>query len=306
MDQDQADKMLRACIENGINYFDNAEAYQNGNCEISMGRAIKNNSFKREDLVISTKIYFGTGGWGPNAHGLSKKHIIEGIYASLNRLQLDYVDLIFAHRPDIETNMEEVVRGFNFLIKKGKALYWGTSEWNSQQITEAHAIAQKLKLVGPCIEQPQYNLFKRIKVEKDYLPIIKNFGLGITVWGALDNGILTGKYNDSIPLGSRLNDSNWGKLILRKFNTDCGKIKVDKVKKLSKIANKLGRSTGQLSLAWCLSNPSVSSVIMGASNTEQLLENLKSIDLIERLTPDIISEIEDTFQSKPAIDPIFR
>ncbi|KXN71716.1 Aldo/keto reductase [Conidiobolus coronatus NRRL 28638] len=306
-DQDLFDKLMKRAFEAGINFFDNAEYYTHGYSEEIMGKAIKNNNFKREDLVISTKIFFGTGGWGPNANGLSKKHLIEGLNASLKRLQLDYVDLVFAHRPDPETPMEEIVRGFNHLINQGKAFYWGTSEWSAQQLTEAHTIAARLGLEGPIMEQPQYNLFEREKLEKEYLPIFENFGLGTTCWSPLAFGVLTGKYNDGIPEGSRF-DAKEGilKTIADMLQTPDGKAKLEKVRKLAPIADKLGCSLAQLSLAWCTLNPNVSTIIFGASKLEQLENNLKALEYVEKLTPEVIEEIEKIFQTKPTPVQNFR
>ncbi|KXN71718.1 voltage-dependent potassium channel, beta subunit [Conidiobolus coronatus NRRL 28638] len=300
-DQDLFDKLMKVAFEGGINFFDNAEYYALGKSEEMMGKAIKNNNFKREDLVISTKIFFGTGGWGPNATGLSKKHLVEGLNASLKRLQLDYVDLVFAHRPDPQVPMEEVVRGFNHLIRQGKAFYWGTSEWSAQQLTEAHTVATRLGLEGPVMEQPEYNLFAREKLEKEYLPIFENFGLGTTTWSPLAWGILTGKYNDSIPEDSRFNIGHGiAKLQAERFNNPESKAKIEKVRKLAPIAEKLGCTLAQLSLAWCTVNPNVSTVITGASKIEQLEDNIKSLDVADKLTPEILAEIDDIFQSKPA------
>jgi voltage-dependent potassium channel beta subunit len=299
--------LMKRAFEAGINFFDNAEYYAHGLSEEVMGKAIKNNNFKREDLVISTKIFVGTGGWGPNAKGLSKKHLIEGLNASLRRLNLDYVDLVFAHRPDPEVPMEEIVRVFNHLINQGKAFYWGTSEWSAQQITEAHVIAQRLGLEAPVMEQPQYNLFEREKIEKDYLPIFENFGLGTTIWSPLAFGVLTGKYNNGIPEGSRF-DAKEGmyKDIGNMFQTPDGKAKIEKVRKLAPIANKLGCSLAQLSLAWCALNPNVSTIIFGATKIEQLESNLKALDHVGKLTPEVIEEIEEIFQTKPTPIQNFR
>ncbi|KXN71717.1 Aldo/keto reductase [Conidiobolus coronatus NRRL 28638] len=307
VDQDLFDRLMKMAYDAGINFFDNAEYYSLGLSETVMGKAIKNNNFKREDLVISTKIFFGTGGWGPNANGLSKKHLIEGLNASLKRLQLDYVDLVFAHRPDPETPMEEIVRGFNHLIDQGKAFYWGTSEWTPQQLTEAHTVAARLGLEGPTMEQPEYNLFQRQKLEKDYLPLFENFGLGTTIWSPLAFGILTGKYNDGIPEGSRF-DSNHPFVVgfLKVFNGPDGKAKIEKVRKFSKIAERLGATPAQLSIAWCAKNSNVSTILFGASKVAQMEDNLKSLNYIDKLTPEIMDEIDEIFQTKPTPAQNFR
>jgi voltage-dependent potassium channel beta subunit len=292
---------MRIAFENGINFFDNAETYSAGLSEEVMGRSIKNNSFKREDLVISTKLYFGYGGWGPNATGLSKKHLVEGLNASLKRLQLDYVDLVFAHRPDPQVPMEEIVCGFNHLINQGKAFYWGTSEWSAQEITEAHAVAQRLGLEGPVMEQPEYNIFTREKVEKEYLPIFENFGLGTTTWCPLASGVLTGKYTNGIPKDSRFHQAKGiDKIHFDWYDNEVGRDRIKKVPMLAPIADKLGCTLPQLALAWCISNPKVSSVIAGFSKVAQLEENLKCIEFISKLTPEIMHEIDQIFDSKPA------
>jgi voltage-dependent potassium channel beta subunit len=294
---------MKMAYEAGINLFDTAEVYSLGLSEILLGKAIKNNDFKREDLVISTKIFWGTGGSGPNANGLSKKHLIEGLNASLKRLQLDYVDLVFAHRPDPETPMEEVVRGFNHLINQGKAFYWGTSEWSAQQLTEAHAVAARLGIEGPVMEQPEYNLFERKKLENEYLPLFENFGLGTTTWSPLAYGILTGKYNEGIPEGSRMTSSHPSAgFFIGRINSPEGEIKIEKARKFTKIAKKLGGTPAQISLAWCIKNSNVSSIITGASKVEQMEDNLKSLEFVDKLTPEVMEEIEEIFQTKP--DPV--
>jgi voltage-dependent potassium channel beta subunit len=291
---------MKTAFDNGINFFDNAEEYSDGKSELAMGQSIINNKFKREDIVVSTKIFWGAEGNGPNVNGLSKKHLIEGLNASLKRLQLSYVDLVFAHRPDTETSMEEIVRGFNHLINQGKAFYWGTSEWSAQQITEAHAIAQKLGLEGPVMEQPEYNLFTREKVEKEYLPIYENFGLGTTIWSPLYSGVLTGKYNDGIKSGTRLgSDDYWGKTLSESLNSQKGQIQLEKVRKFAALAEKLGCTAAQLAIAWCINNHNVSTAILGASKVEQLESNIKSLEIIDKLKPEILNEIEDIFKTKP-------
>ncbi|KXN66300.1 Aldo/keto reductase [Conidiobolus coronatus NRRL 28638] len=318
VDQDLFDRIMKTAFENGVNFFDNAEIYGMGQSEVVMGKSIKNNNFKREDIVVSTKIFAGTGGWGPNARGLSKKHLIEGINASLKRLDLDYVDLVYAHRPDPEVPMEEIVRAFNFIINQGKAFYWGTSEWSAQQITEAHVVAQRLGLEGPVMEQPQYNIFEREKVEKEYLPIYENFGLGTTTWSPLAFGVLTGKYIDGIPEGSRFDGAKGiSKIHYDWFDNPEGREKIQKVRKLVPVAEKIGCTIAQLSLAWCIKNTNlcctlaqlsiawciknhnVSTTMIGASKIEQLEDNLKSLQFVDKLTPEILEEIDEIVQTKP-------
>ncbi|KAG0271148.1 hypothetical protein BGZ95_001092 [Linnemannia exigua] len=301
-----AQKCMKTAFDLGINFFDTAEVYAGGQCEIDMGVAIRKFGWSRSDLVISTKLFWG--GKGRNERGLSRKHIIEGTDASLKRLQLDYVDLLYAHRPDPDTPMEEIVRAFNHVINQGKAFYWGTSEWSAQQITEAHAVAQKLNLIAPLMEQPQYNMFHRDRVEKEYLPLFKNYKMGATIWSPLASGLLSGKYNEGIPSDSRLalQDNAVMKRLRDALDTDDGRVKITKVKKLAQIAKQLDCSTSQLALAWCLKNPNISSVITGASKPSQIEENVKALQIVPLLTEEIMTSLEDVLANKPALDYNFR
>lgn len=271
-----------------------------------LGNIIKRAGWKRSDLVIATKLFWG--GAGPNDRGLSRKHLVEGIKASLKRLQMDYVDLIFAHRPDPKTPMEEIVRGFNWMIDQGLAFYWGTSEWSAEQISDAWAIADRLGLVGPAMEQPQYNMFCRERVEKEYAPLYEKRGLGTTIWSPLAGGLLTGKYNNGIPEGSRL--SLQGNAIMKRqrdaLDTPEGREKIAKVKDLSLIATELGCSVSQLALAWCLKNPRVSTVITGASKVEQLVENVKAFAVAQKLDQATMKRIEDILKNRPEMDVDYR
>lgn len=294
VDVEQAKKLMTICKDAGVNFFDNAEVYASGKAEEVMGQAIKEMGWKRSDVVLSTKIFWG--GSGPNDKGLSRKHIVEGTKAALKRFQLDYVDLIFCHRPDVQTPIEETVRAMNFVIEQGWAFYWGTSEWTAQQITEAWECANKLGLIGPAMEQPQYNLFEREKVEKDYLPLYKRFGTGLTTWSPLASGVLSGKYSkDNVPEGSRLALEAY-KGLKEKSLVDQTLEKVDKLKP---IAEKLGATLAQLGLAWCVANEHCSTVIMGATKEHQLEDNIKAIEVVKKLTPEIMQEIDDIVQSKP-------
>ncbi len=290
---------LKTAYNNGVNFFDTAEGYGDGKSETIIGRSIKKAGWKRSDLVLATKIFWG--GSGPNDKGLSRKHIIEGTDASLKRLQTDYVDLIYCHRPDLETPIEETVWAMNHIINQGKALYWGTSEWSAIQVLEACHIARREHLFLPTMEQPEYHMFHRQKVEKDFLPLYEEFGLGTTIYSPLWAGFLTGKYIDGIPENSRvtLKNHQWRKDV---FFSEDGMKKMDKVKKLSKIAKELNVSMGNLALAWVIKNPHVSSAITGASKPEQLIENLQALDVMEKITNEILSEIEEILDNKPAAD----
>src|SRR4030066_89472 len=294
--EDVAVECMSAAYESGVNFFDNAESYSRGNGEVVMGNVIKKAGWKRSDLVISTKLFWG--GRNPNQTGLSRKHIIEGARASLSRLRMDYVDLIFCHRPDIYTPIEETVRAMNFLIDQGLAFYWGTSEWTAAQIMEAYSIARQYDLIPPTMEQPEYNMFTRDKVEREYTHLYKEIGLGTTIWSPLASGLLTGKYNSGIPKGTRvtLDGYEW---LLQDFKTEEAKQNIEKVKQLLPIAEELGASLAQMAIAWCLKNPHVSTVITGASKPQQVSENMKALDFVEKLTPDVIERIETILGNKP-------
>jgi voltage-dependent potassium channel beta subunit len=295
-DVDLAYKLMVQAYDDGINFFDNAEAYANGEAELIMGKVIMKAGWKRSDLVISTKIFWG--GKGPNDSGLSRKHILEGTDAALKRLQMDYVDLIFCHRPDISTPIEESVRAMNHIINQGKALYWGTSEWNARQIMEAYQIARREHLIPPLMEQPEYNMFNREKVEAEYVHLYKEIGLGTTIWSPLASGLLTGKYDQGIPDGTRatLEDYSWLK---PRFEDQEALTRIEKVIQMKPIAEELGCTMAQLALAWCLKNPDVSTVITGASKVNQIKENVKSIDFVSKLTHDVMERVEGILDNKP-------
>lgn len=280
LDLNGAKKCIRFAFENGVNFFDNAEAYATGASELLMGEVLKD--YRREDLVISTKIFWG--GQGPNDTGLSWKHLVEGTKNSLRRLQLDYVDLLFCHRPDPNTPIEETVRAMDTIIRAGYAFYWGTSEWSASDIEKAHTIAKEIHAIPPTMEQPEYNLFKRERVEKEYKPLYKKYGMGTTIWSPLDSGILTGKYNNGIPEGSRLESHEE---LRRRLTPE----KISKVKKLEVIAKDLGCTVAQLALAWCLKNPDVSTVITGATRVMQVHENLQACEIKSLLTKEVMDRI---------------
>jgi voltage-dependent potassium channel beta subunit len=303
VDEDITLKCMTAAYEAGVNFFDNAEAYGSGNAEVVMGNVIKKAGWKRSDLVISTKIFWG--GDGPNDSGLSWKHIIEGTDQALRRLQMDYVDLIFCHRPDIETPIEETVRAMNQVIVQGKAFYWGTSEWNADQIMEAYAIARREHLVPPSMEQPEYNMFNRQRIEREYIRLYKEIGLGTTIWSPLASGLLTGKYNQGIPQGTRFSLEGYDWLRERLESAE-GQQKIEKVRQLSKIADEIGCTMAQMAIAWCLKNPHVSTVITGASRPEQVDENMKVLDVADSLDDEIMQRIENILDNKPKPLPNFR
>ncbi|CAM6100164.1 unnamed protein product [Calypogeia fissa] len=301
LDVKDAKGILARCRESGVNFFDNAEVYANGRAEEIMGQAIKELGWKRSDLVISTKLFWG--GQGPNDKGLSRKHIVEGVKASLKRLEMDYVDLLYAHRPDTSTPIEETVRAMNWCIDHGYAFYWGTSEWTAQQITEAWDVAHRLDLIGPAMEQPEYNLLAREKVEAEYLPLYKNYGVGLTTWSPLASGVLSGKYGkNNIPPNSRFSLDNYKNLAQRSLVDEV----LNKVDALKPIAQELGVSLAQLAIAWCASNPNVSCVITGATKEAQVIENMKSLEVLPKLTPDVMEKIESIVQSKPKIVDQYR
>jgi voltage-dependent potassium channel beta subunit len=284
--EDVARECMTAAYELGVNFFDNAEGYAGGNAETVMGNVIKQEGWRREGLVISTKIFWG--GSGPNDTGLSHKHIIEGTNSALRRLQLDYVDLLFCHRPDPNTPIEETVRALDIVIKQGKALYWGTSEWSAAEIALADGIARRYGLTPPTMEQPQYNMFHRQRFEEEYATLYRDLGYGTTIWSPLSSGLLTGKYNDGIPADSRaaLKGYEW---LQRGITPE----RIEKVKRLVPIAGDLGCTMAQLALAWCLKNPNVSTVITGASRAAQVGENLKALDVLPKLTDEVMSAIAE-------------
>jgi voltage-dependent potassium channel beta subunit len=292
-----ADELMGIAYDNGINFFDNSEAYAGGESEKMMGRILKMKNWDRSSFTVSSKVFFGLHGKEnkPNQKGLSRKHVMEACDAALQRLQVDYLDLYFCHRPDRNTPVEETVWAMNTLIQQGKILYWGTSEWSGVEIMEAHRVAQEFKLIGPTMEQPQYNLFERYKVEKEFLQVYDFVGLGTTIWSPLASGLLTGKYNNGIPKNSRLALPEMSWLKDRVIADD----KIKKVKSLTDLSKQLGVSMASLSIAWCIKNPHVTTAILGATKKEQLLDNLKSIEVMEKLTPDVLEKIENIMQTKP-------
>ena len=287
--EDVAYACMTEAYEAGVNFFDNAEAYASGKAEEVMGNVIRRAGWKRSDLVISTKLFWG--GKGPNDLGLSRKRIVEGTDRSLSRLQLEYVDLLFCHRPDPATPIEETVRAMNHVMAQGKVLYWGTSEWSADEIAQAASIAEREHLIGPTMEQPQYHMFHRERVEKEYAHLYDDIGLGLTIWSPLASGLLTGKYDHGPVRGTRaeLPGMEW---LREELVGESARPKIEKVKKLAPIADHLGCTRAQLALAWCLKNSRVSSVITGATRREQVKENLGALGVVPRLNSEVMRDID--------------
>jgi len=298
--EETAAECMKVAFDNGVNFFDNAEAYASGRAETVMGNVIRKLGWHRSDLVISTKLFWGGKGpkRGPNDVGLSRKRIIEGTDASLQRLQLDHVDLLYCHRPDPDTPIEETVRAMNHVLNQGKALYWGTSEWSAEDIREAAVIAETNHLIGPLMEQPQYHMFHRDRVEREYAPLYNEIGLGLTIWSPLASGLLTGKYDNGLIPNTRasLPGMEWLK---EELVGASAQPKIDVVKKLKPVAEGLGCTRAQLALAWCLKNPNVSSAITGATRPEQMKENLGALDVLPKLTNGVMREIESLLERAP-------
>ena len=293
---EQSKALMKYAYDNGINFFDNAEIYARGESERVMGRILNKMQWSRDSYTVSSKVFFGDGGKLPTQIGLNRKHVTEACHAALKRLQVDYLDLYFCHRPDKETPIEETVWTMHNLIQQGKILYWGTSEWSAQEIMEAHMIAQKYNLIGPVMEQPQYNMFHRDKVEVEYEQIYKTVGLGTTIWSPLASGLLTGKYNEGMPKDTRFNIEGMDWLRERTITEE----RINKLKQISQVARELGMTTAQLALVWCAVNPNVSSIILGASKIDQLKENLESLQHLHKLTPEVMERLEGILQNKPA------
>ena len=299
IDDKIAEELMGIAYEQGVNFFDNAEVYAAGESEKMMGRVLSKKNWDRTSIVLSSKAYFGWRGKEnkPNQTGLSRKHLTEACHEALQRLQTDYLDLYFCHRPDKKMPIAEVVQTMNTLIQQGKILYWGTSEWSGVEIMEAHRIAEAYRLIGPAMEQPQYNLFERSKVDAEYLEIYKNVGLGTTIWSPLAAGLLTGKYNDGIPEGSRFQMEGFEWLRDRWLMQD----RIKKVQLLGAMAKALKVSTASLSIAWCIKNPNVSTAILGATNKAQLVDNLTAIDTAALLTAEMMEQIENIVETKPKL-----
>jgi len=286
---DVAAELMVKAYDSGVNFFDNAEAYASGQSEIVMGKILHKMGWPHDTFLVSSKVFWGGG--LPNQQGLSRKHVIEACHKALKRLQVEYLDLYFCHRPDPNTPIEETVRAMSDLIHQGKVLYWGTSEWSAQEITQAHAIARECHLVPPTMEQPMYHLFGRHRLEKEYARLFTEYGLGTTTWSPLASGLLTGKHKAGPAEGTRatLKDYAW----LRERMEADAKEKADKIEKLGKIAKDLGLSLAVFAIAWCLKNPHVSTVIIGASKVSQLTENLTAVEAQAKLTPDVMKTVDE-------------
>lgn len=292
-----ADELMGVAYDAGVNFFDNAEGYAEGKSEIVMGKILKDQKWERESFVVSSKVFFGTENKGPNRVGLSRKHVIEACNAALKRLQVDYLDLYFCHRPDKNTPIEETVWAMNTLLQQGKILYWGTSEWSAAELMEAIAIAKQYNLIGPTMEQPQYNLIERNKLENEYLHLFKEHGLGTTIWSPLASGLLSGKYTSGDTQNTRLELKGMDWLKDRVLAEE----KMKKVVELQKLADRMNLPLAKLSIAWCLKNPNVSTVILGASKTAQLKENLTVLEMVPLLTDQVMAEIEEIMGTKPEL-----
>lgn len=298
-DDNTNERLMAQAYDAGVNFFDNAEVYSAGLSEEMMGRVLKKLNWDRSSYVLSSKAYFGWKGVDkkPNQHGLSRKHLMEACHEALERMQVEYLDLYYCHRPDQNVPIEEVVRTMNTLIQQGKIFYWGTSEWSAAEIMEAHMIAKDLGLEGPSVEQPEYNLFNRRKIEVDYDPIFRNVGMGTTIWSPLASGLLTGKYNDGIPEGSRMSLEGYEWLRDKAVVND----KLNRVKSLGAFANELGVSLPTLCIAWCISNPNVTTAILGATKESQLTENLKALDVLPLITAEVKEKIDEIMGTKPVV-----
>ncbi len=292
-----AEELMIKAYDAGINFFDNAEIYARGKSEEVMGNILSKVKWTRSSYMVSSKVFFGFEENKPNQRGLSRKHIIEGCDAALKRLQVDYIDLYYCHRPDKQTPILETVQAMNHLIQQGKILYWGTSEWSAQEILQAHLEAARHHLIPPVMEQPQYNMLERKKMEDDYLHLFKHQGLATTIWSPLASGVLSGKYLFDNPTDTRLSIEGLEWLKERNLTEE----RINKVKAIKKIADDINVSLPVFGIAWCLKNPNVSTVILGASKVPQLEENLKAIDALPLLTSDVMNSVDLVLNNKPVL-----
>lgn len=296
LDAGEAREMMALAYDHGVNFFDNAEIYEQGESERLMGQALHALGWPRDTWCVSSKVFWGGG--RPTQVGLSRKHVMEACHAALERLRVGYLDLYFCHRPDIETPIEETVRAMHDLVAQGKILYWGTSEWNAQQITEAYAVAAAHHLTPPTMEQPQYNLLQRDKFERELKPLFEGFGLGSTVFSPLASGLLTGKYRNGVPEGSRVTLPGY-EWLAKKFASEEVQNWIEKVVALEALADEAQLKVHHLALLWCLANPHVSTVILGASKIEQLEDNLEALEHANKLTPQLLERVEEVVDNRP-------
>ncbi|GIK54655.1 MAG: aldo/keto reductase [Chloroflexi bacterium] len=298
-DVEAAAEMMAVAYRAGVNFFDNAEIYAHGQSEIIMGQALQKLGWPRDSYAVSSKVRWGSVPQAkPMQFGLSRKHIYEACHQAMARLQVEYLDLYFCHRPDPEVPMEEVVRTMTELIQQGKVFYWGTSEWSAQQIMEAHSTARQYNLIPPTMEQPEYNMFHRYRFEVEYGRLYETIGLGTTTFSPLASGLLTGKYNQGKPADTRINLPGY-EWLKEAFESEEGQQRIQKVRELSRIANELGTTMARLALAWCIKNPHVSTVITGASRVSQVEENMQALDVVPQLTDEVMAAIEAVLDNKP-------
>jgi voltage-dependent potassium channel beta subunit len=298
-DVELAEQLMVAAYEAGVNFFDNAEVYAHGESERIMGDVLKKVQWPRDSYTVSSKVRWGCRpNPKPTQYGLSRKHIYEACHQAMKRLNVDYLDLYFCHRPDPDVPMEEIVRTMTELIQQGKVFYWGTSEWSAQQLMEAHGVARQHNLIPPTMEQPQYHMFHRYRFEVEYGRLYDTIGLGTTIWSPLASGLLTGKYNEGIPADSRMNLEGY-EWLRKMLESDEGQKRLQSVRELVPIAEELGTNMARLAIAWCLKNPNVSTIIMGASKVSQLEDNLQALDLVAQLTDDVMEKIEAVLDNTP-------
>lgn len=296
---EKAQEIMTLCYDNGVNFFDNAEVYARGEAEKIMGEVLQRTGWSRDSYIVSSKVFGGAvDDPKPTQRGLSRKHIFDACHQAMERLQVDYLDLYFCHRPDRDVPLEEIVRAMTDLIQQGKVMYWGTSEFTAQEIMEAHSIARQYGLVPPTMEQPQYNMFHRDRFEVEYNRLYSEIGLGTTIWSPLASGILTGKYNDGVPDDSRmaLPEYSWLRNMLE---SDEGQARLEKVRELSSVAEELDVTMAQLALAWCIKNPNVSTVITGATKIHQVEDNLGAVAVADQLTDDVMEKIATILDNTP-------
>jgi len=302
VDEGSARSLMALAYEHGVNFFDNAEAYEKGASEALMGKSLRALAWPRDSYCVSSKVFWG--GEKPTQRGLSRKHVHDACHAALRRLQVDYLDLYFCHRPDIDTPIDETVRAMHDLVTQGKVLYWGTSEWSAQQITEAQAVARANFLTPPTMEQPEYNLFNRKKLEREYLPLFRDYGMGTTTFCPLANGVLTGKYNQGIPDGSRMSLPGY-EWLRGRLENEAGRQMLAKTVELQKLADEAGLPLHHMALLWCLANPNVSSLILGASKISQLEDNLGALGNADKVTAGLLEKIEQIVDNKPKLETRF-